>query len=326
MSRSGLLYPPTVPSASSRSPRWGGLLLVVLGACTDAPTRVDAAASNRDDEARAQAREQLLEGDPDTLLHVLGRPHAATRDELGAHVMTIHSELSLTPATAPEANPAAGSTPAVAQSIVDDLALTWQPADDQGPRLALEQHNDHGRGRSVVVVGGQLYAKLAHRAWTRHPVESEIHDVWLDDAQFTARDALEFLLPGASVAAATAPGEGWSGGDGIRITLSKDAGGGTPPTKGVQAWRAGVAFSALSATVVIDADTGAWVRVDAQATYTVSGGAGGPLNGQFEVHALVAAAAESAPRVEAPAQAVALPERHRYEVERKRLLDGLAAP
>ncbi|MEM6294583.1 MAG: hypothetical protein AAGA54_25135, partial [Myxococcota bacterium] len=82
----------------------------------------------------------------------------------------------------------------------------------------------------------------------------------------------------------------------------------------------------LSATVLIDATTGAWVRVDAQATYTVSGGSGGPLNGQFEVHALVAAAAEGAPQVVAPAEAVALPERHRYEVERKRLLDGLAAP
>ncbi|MEM6295759.1 MAG: hypothetical protein AAGA54_31090, partial [Myxococcota bacterium] len=243
-----------MPFASPRSPGWGGLLLAVLSACNDAPTAVGAAAPDRDEAARAQAREQLLEGDPDTILHVLGRPHAAVRDELGAHVMTVHSELSLTPTTETAANPAVGSTPAQAQSIVDDLALTWQPADERGPRLALEQHNDHDRGRSVVVVDGQLYAKLAHRDWTHHPVESEIHEVWLDDAQATARDALEFLLPAASVAAKAAPGDGWNGGDGIAVTLSlAGAGSDAALRDGAAAWRRGVAFSALSATVLIDA-------------------------------------------------------------------------
>lgn len=268
--------------------------------------------------------EHVESGDPLEVLAVLRRPHAAVREQLGPHALTCATTLSLTPTEPSRPNPAVGAMVSPRQSIADTVALRWDTPDDDGPRFALEQHNDKERGRSVVITAGTLYAKLEHRAWTFHAVESDVHELWLDDAWHAGHDALEFLLPAASVASEAAPGEGWNGGDAVRLRLTPGEGP-TPPGRD-EGWRKGVAFSALAGTLLVDTTTGAWLALDATATYTVSGGAGGPLEGHFEVHGRLAPTLPEAPHIAVPNEAVALPQRHRYEEERKRLLDGLAAP
>ena len=268
--------------------------------------------------------EQLLEGDPLEALALLRRPHAAIREQLGPHSLVCKTTLALAPKQPADPNPPLDSAVPPDQSIADEVALRWETPDETGPRFALEQHNDKERGRSVVMVDGMLYAKLEHGPWTFHTLESEVHELWLDDAWRAGHDMLKFLLPGATLTVEAAPGEGWQGGDAVRLTLAP--GRGVLPPGRDSGWRAGVAFSALSGTLLVDAGTGAWLSVDASATYSVEGGAGGPLAGQFEVHGRLASTLPAAPAITRPKDAVALPERHRYEEERKRLLDGLAAP
>lgn len=312
-----MLRPVTLPRA-----------LLVLAACLGGSACGDddprAGRKAHADETPEQVGERLLEGDPLDALTLLARPHAAVREGLGPHSLVCKTTLSLAPTRPPPPNPPVDTPVPPDQAIADEVALRWETPDDAGPRFALEQHNDKERGRSVVMLGGMVYSKLEHRPWTFHPLESEVHELWLDDAWRTGHDALEFLLPGATVTTEPAVGEGWAGGDAIRLTLAP--GSGTTPPGREQGWRTEVAFSALSGTILIDAGTGAWLSVDASATYTVEGGAGGPLAGQFEVHGRLAPTLPAAPAVATPKDAVALPQRHRYEEERKRLLDGLAAP
>lgn len=296
--------------------------MLLAAACGEQADTAPTAA--RADAPAESQREALRSGDPQVVLAVLGRPHAAVRETLGPHALQTRVTLSLKPTQTTRPNPPVGASVARADTVVDRIDLRWETEDDAGLRFALEQHNDHDRGRSVVMMGGQLYAKLEHRPWTFHAVESEVHELWLDDAWRAAHDAVEFLLPGATVSTEEVAGEGWNGGDAIRFTLERGAG--VTPEGPDPGWRKGVAFSALAATVLVDAESGAWLALDATATYTIEGGAAGPLAGGFEVHGRVAPTLPDAPAVAVPQGAVALPERHRYEEERKRLLDGLAAP
>ncbi len=315
------ILPPVLPSRTALA----FVTALVAGApgfaCGDDPGA--SPASEREATAEALA-DRLRAADPLDILALLARPHAEVRDALGPHALTAQTTLSLRPTDPAAANPPLEAAVAPNQALSDQLALRWDSPDAAGPRFALEQHNDQARGRSIVAVDGTLFAKLEHRPWTRHPLESEIHELWLDDAWKTAHDAVEFLLPGATLTASEAPGEGWNDGDAVRLTLQLGAG--TPTDRATPGWRTGVAFSALSGEVLVDVQTGAWLKVDTTATYTVQGGTAGPLAGHFEVHGVVATTLPSAPQVRAPPDAVALPERHRYEEERKRLLDGLAAP
>lgn len=319
-----MLYAPPVMSARHRLLLTAPLLGCVLGlGCgDDGDTEATQRASG--DIVAAVVGEGLLDGEPLDALAVLRQSHASVRERLGPHALTCETTLSLAPTRPAKPNPTVDTPVAPSQAIHDTVALRWETPDEAGLRFALEQHNDKERGRSVVVTNATLYAKLEHRPWTHHAVESEVHELWLDDAWRSAHDALEFLLPGAEVTTEAAPGEGWDGGDAVRLTLSR--GGGTTPPGRTEGWRTNVAFSALSGSVLIDVQTGAWLSLDATATYSVEGGSGGPLAGEFAVHGRVAPTLPEAPPVAVPSGAVALPERHRYEQERKRLLDGLAAP
>ncbi len=281
-------------------------------------------AGTQKEAAGLPVREQLLAGEPLVVLEVLSKPHASVRDDLGPHALSLKTSLTLRPKQPAPDLPALDGPVAANQAVSDTLALRWDAPDEAGPRFALEQHNDKDRGRSVVALDGTLYARLEHRPWTFHPVESDVHELWLDDAWRTAHDAALFLMSGASVTVATAEGEGWNGGDAVRFTL--EPGPGIRPPEAAESWRDRVAFSALAGDILMDADSGAWLSLDATATYSVEGGAAGTLSGRFEVHGRVAPTLPDAPSVIAPKGAVALPERHRYEEERKRLLGGLAAP
>ncbi len=297
---------------------------LALAGCSSTESSEDPATARRASRGSTDWSEALQAGDPQSLLSALGQPHAAVRDALGPHRLELHSTLSLQPSTEAPPNPPLGAKIVPSQSVTDTVELVWNTPDESGPRFALHQHNDQRRGRSVVLIGGMLYAQLQHRGWTMHPLETEVHELWLDDAQHAARDAVEFLLPGAQVEAAAAPGEGLDGADALQIELTRsDAG--TPTADGA-GWRKGIAFDALSAQVLLDPTTGAWLKLDAEARYHLTGADGKPVQGVLEVHGTVRRVDASDAGVAAPAGAVALPERHRYEVERKRLLDGLAAP
>lgn len=319
---SAVLYAPVVLSHRLAVLLAGPLLGCVLGVgCGDDGDPASAPTEKTD---RPPPAERLLAGDPLVLLDVLSEPHASVRDSLGPHALTLKTSLTLRPTQPGRSNPALDTPVASPQAVSDTVALRWDAPGEAGPQFALEQHNDHDRGRSVVATDGMLYAKLEHRPWTFHALESDVHELWLDDAWRAAHDAAAFLMPGATVTAKPAPGEGWDGGDGVRITF--EPGQGPRPPGASEGWRSRVAFSALAGDLLVDAASGAWLSIDATATYSVEGGSAGPLSGHFEVHGRVAPTLPEAPRVLAPQDAVALPERHRYEEERKRLLGDLAAP
>lgn len=318
-----------------------GLLLAGLPYCASLASGCGAASSQdpsgtRDDAQDVDRWPGLRTGEPATVLEVLGQPHAQNRAFLGAHRIETTSDLRLTPATPGPANPPLDAAVVADQAVRETAVLRWAPPDARGPRLSLDQRTATGSKRGVLAVDGDLYTQIDARPWTRFAVETDVHELWLDDVQRIAGDTVEFLLRGGTITTEQAPGEGWNGGAGLRVRLQKSSGSAHDGVTqagidrdgmlGMPGWRDQIAFDALDATLTLDVGTGAWLTLDATATYTVSGGAGGPLNGSLKVSGRVVPLPENEAIFSPPAEAVALPQRHRYEGERKRLLDGLAAP
>ena len=75
---------------------------------------------------------------------------------------------------------------------------------------------------------------------------------------------------------------------------------------------------------MLERASGLWRSVDVTVRYRIDAGAGGVLHGEAGVRGTVGRVDDAA--VSAPPQASPIPERTRYEVERRQLLDGLSAP
>ena len=92
-------------------------------------------------------------------------------------------------------------------------------------------------------------------------------------------------------------------------------------------WRAkALGLNPVSRGATIDQRTGAWLSADVELGWSLQGGDGRRLRGSMNLVGSVTAVSPDAAHVVAPSDAVTLPERTRYEAERERLLDGLAAP
>lgn len=259
-------------------------------------------------------RERLGEASVSTLYAVLMQRHQDIRDRIGAHRLTFEATYRLEPEPPSPALPDVDAPVFRDQRVEDSLTLQWAPDDDDGPRFVLSQHNDQGRGRDVILHGGTVYSRLEHRPWMASPLETEAHELWLDDAQRAAAEALAFVAPRASL---TAQGEG-------RFTVSL----GEPtdfeaPATPRDAWRDDVEFEAIDGTLALDADSGAWRRIDLDARYVVSATGGRVLRGRFTIHGTVTSQDVT---IEPPEHVEPLRDRTRLMVDRERILDGLAAP
>lgn len=265
------------------------------------------------------------------LVAALAQPHAVAREAFGPHHLHTRAVFDLSPPPAEDDEPApALDDPIVKpQHVEDEVDLVWSAAAGEEPSFALSQANDHDRSREVVVAGGRVYVKKAHRPWLHYPLESELWERWLDDGLFAVRDAVELAAPQLSYSTEVAAGRGLEGGDAIDVTLSTagtvdDTLVSSSPTR---TWRADAEIESVRGTIRLDAATGLWLSADVTVSYGLAGADGRPLAGTLALTGAIEAGpgAEIGP-VRAPADASPLPERPRYQVQAERLLEGLAAP
>jgi hypothetical protein len=257
------------------------------------------------------------------LLAALAQPHAVVRQRVGPHVLTVTTDLAL----APVIHPPLDSPVVSEQAVHDELRLRWAaPPEPSAALFALSQSNDHDRGRDVVVVGQSVHVRQAHRAWVHYARDSDVVELWLDDAQRSVHDAVQLAAPRLSLTAASLPGAGLDGGPAAEITLAlADAADPGLVARGpTQGWRTGVEIQAVEGVVRLDAGSGAWLSATIDVAYGVAGADGRPLRGRLHVVAQVAPGSPGP--IEAPPESVPLPQRLRYDEEQRRLLDGLAAP
>lgn len=88
-----------------------------------------------------------------------------------------------------------------------------------------------------------------------------------------------------------------------------------------QAWRAGVTVAELSGEIEVDAETGAPLRANVEARYTLP-----RPSAPIAAHLSLKQDARAATAILAPSEVVPTPQRPRPTVERNQLLEGLAAP
>jgi hypothetical protein len=300
-----------------------------MGACAgdDDPTRhplgVAAHAPAADDWSARLTTPTV----PD-LLAALARPHAALRERVGPHALTVTTDFTLDPVGEPPAlHPRLDAPVVTAQSVHDELALRWAPSPNpRSATFALSQRNDHDRGRDVVVVGQTVHVRQAYRPWFHYARDSDVVEQWLDDAQRAVHDAVELAAPRLQLEASTHAGAGLEGGPAVEIALAlaETSDPGLRAAGPTQAWRARAEILAVDGIVRLDAVSGAWLSATVDVAYGLPGADGRPLRGRLRMQAQLAPG-DPGP-IEAPPESQPLPQRLRYDDEQRRLLDGLAAP
>lgn len=291
--------------------------LVVAACARDTSSEATTATAEAEPGSPVLDEDDLL--DVAALGRALRRPHAVTRRALGPHRLRYQARYETTPTPPPPSTPALDTPVHLARSIQDELELVWATVDPATPRFTLDQRNDAGRGRHVVRIGETLYTHLEHRPWITFPVESELDELWLDDAYRSAYDALAFVAPALQLALR-------SGGDTdavLELSLASERRepleGTRPPTA---TWREHVVFTALRGELALDPRTGTWRSIRVDATYHIDGT---PMSGSFSFSGtLEPLASEALPPIEPPDDARPLADRRRLEAEKRRLLADLA--
>lgn len=293
-----------------------------LGCGRDADPR-DPADHAGDDTHRVDWSARLASADVTTVLAALGQPHDATAATLGPHTLSYGMTVDVRPdgALDPERDlPPVGTRVGRRHTVRDELILKWAAPD----RFHLEQHNDHGHGREVIRVDETLYTRLKPRGWTRGVVETDIDRRWLDEANWAVRDAVELAAPQLQVNV-TAGSPADDDRPTVRVELSHAASRDPLriPTGHGQDWRADSEIDAVTGHIVLDAETGGWREVEIEVDYTWPSETGGRIHGTLSLNGQIATGPAT---ISEPPAARPVRERIRYEAERRRILDGLAAP
>jgi len=273
------------------------------------------AREQRATQARARVDALLAEPGPTTLLAVLAQGHAEARALLGPHNLRYKASFALTPET--PTRPVVDEPIQQEQRVVDDLVLAWGSKPGEPVRMHLSQQTDKGEGREVVILDEQVYTRLAHRGWFSRALDSELHWSWLDEAQHCVHDLVELAAPALSVTAQES-------GDVVEVTLGRaaEADPGRIAAGHGREWRQRTEVAEISGTVTLDRTTGLWRKAEITVRYTLRDALDRPQRGETQLTA-TAAAAETV-EVTAPEVTRPVPERIRPELERQRLLGGLA--
>jgi len=269
---------------------------------------------------------RLQQPSVDDLLAALAQPHATLRDRLGPHQLQTTADFSLVPSGPPPAEHPPLDQPVVRpQQLHDELTLRFVP-DPAGLRASLRQANDHERGREVVVADETIHVRKAHREWFHYPRDSDLIEQWLDDAQRSVHDVVQLAAPRLALTAAAVDGAGVDGAAAVEITLGLADGNAAERVAAgpTQRWRAGAQIDAITGTVRLDAQSGAWLHADVDVRYRVKGADGRELAGH--VHLTGRVTLDPSLAVQPPAESAPLPSRLRYDHEQRELLRGLAAP
>ena len=296
---------------------------------TDAPAPADPAAEaaalarpvdhadSRTQQARARADALLAEPSPRTLLAALAQPHASARALLGPHRLHYTAAFSLVP-EAPS-RPVVDQPVQLEQKVTDELTLVLGSPVGEPLRLHLSQKTDKGEGREVIILDETVHTRLAHRGWQTRALDSELHNVWLDEAQHCVHDLVELAAPALAVAVQES-------GDKVEVTLRRaDAVDPALIAAGTgREWRQRSELGEITGSITLDRATGLWRTAEVAVAYVVRDVLDRPQRGNSTLSASFEPAAAADLVIAAPAVAAPAPERTRPELERQRLLHGLA--
>jgi hypothetical protein len=290
--------------------------------CSSGPD--DASTVSRSAAASSSSwAEQLREPGVEVVLRALAQPHATVREGIGAHRLQYTADFVLAgPAT--EEPPQLDAPAVVDHAIHDELELVWVPT-TQGapPRFALRQSNDHDRGREIVVVDGNIHTSDLHRGWQHYPVETDLHERWLDEAQRAVHDVVELAAPRLRIEPKASAAD-----DTVTLTLAlaETTNAQLQRSGQVSRWRAGAQIEQVSGELVLDASDGGWRSATLKVQYALEAADGRMLRGSVRLQGRVEPVDPDQVDVAAPSDSVPLAERTRLHAERQELLDGLAAP
>lgn len=262
-----------------------------------------------------------------SLTALLGQGHAVAREQLGPHRLRYAATISTGPAELDDGQPlpdVSVGQPIYERFVVtDNLELLWGSRAGEPPRLSLNQYNEHQHGRALILIGEREWANLDGRGWFERPLESDLWQLWADEAQHAVLDLVELAGPHADIDAVTL--EQLDGDPMVRVRLRQSDR--RHPERTVDAptpWRRDAEVRVIAATIVLDRATGLWRRASIELAWSFKDSAHRDLRGHARLEASVDPI-EQAPIVP-PADAQPVPERDRPELLRQRLLDGLAGP
>ncbi|NVB39777.1 hypothetical protein G6O69_18175 [Pseudenhygromyxa sp. WMMC2535] len=316
------------------------LLTFLAAACSEGEDLQDLRAIPetlaRDPAADAEARLERFSGaqDWEGLVELLAVDHALARELLGPHRLRYTASYRSAPLGI-EADPKSGALPPVpvgdpiyeAFSVDEQLELTWAAAPGEAPRFHLDQRTGPERGRELTVLDERAWSRVDHYGWYAMPLDGQLWQVWLDDAQHAALDLVALAGPAAEIDGVEALEI--DGRPVLRVSLRPSEAHSERVVEAPTPWRGDADIELRSGELTLDRATGLWLAASFEIRWTqvVPGGSGGPrrIQGEVRFSGSVEPLAE-APSVEAPAAASPLPERERPELLRARLLDGLAGP
>lgn len=266
--------------------------------------------------ARARVDALLAAPTPANLLAVLAQGHAEARLLRGPHHVHHTAKFDLIPET--PAKPIVGEAIEQERHIVDELSLVWAAQPGEPVRMRLHQTTGNGEEHELVILGEQVYTRLAFRGWQVRALDSELHYARLDEVQHSVHDIVELAAPALALDVAET-------GDDVTVTLRKaDAVDTSRIAAGYgREWRQRTEITAVSGTVTLARATGLWKSAEVSVGYVLRDVKERPQRGETQ---LTAAVRDLGPddEITAPATATPVPERVRYEVERQELLGGLA--
>ncbi|GEM_PF-3071144 len=318
-------------------------VLVLTPACGQRGTPDDPFAQLETDKSSSDGARERAEAFAETpdwggLTDLLAQPHASARTRLGPHTLRYSAEISVGPSALSDSAllpPVDVNEPVLERfSVRDTLALTWAAEPGAPPQFQLSQATEdlspeaaglEARSqRELTVIDERAWAALDGAGWYARPLESDLWQVWLDDAQRAALDLVELAGPAADID--RVEGVEHQGRRALRVSLRpSDVPHMDRVVEGLVPWRRDATVELTRAELILDAATGLWLAVDIELQWRFRDGADRPMRGRARLEGEVLPLAQ-APSIAPPSESLPVPERDRPQLLRQRLLDGLAAP
>ena len=89
-------------------------------------------------------------------------------------------------------------------SVHEVIDLLWASRPDEGPRLHLDQRTGPDSGRELTIIDERSWTRIDNLGWYEAPLEGELWQLWLDDAQHALHHSAALLSSDATLVDADA--------------------------------------------------------------------------------------------------------------------------